>query len=174
MKSKKRKSRYKLKAKIFRTLGILALAITTIGSFLIYEYKVNWVNFKQDLDNFVLVNEHSVKLNLAIALPFAIVLVVFVIVASKKNKDFFTHRLSLNLLFIIIILYLFYSIVEVTIASLIGAFAGSLIDEFIFSPLSMKYTRLATEKKELDFEYEKEKRRIIARKKAEEELDGSV
>ena len=54
------------------------------------------------------------------------------------------------------------------------AFLGSIIDEFIFIPLATRNKELYEENKEVDTEYDKEMRRIKARQKVKEDLDGSV
>jgi hypothetical protein len=71
-------------------------------------------------------------------------------------------------------LYLVYSIIEITLATLIGAFAGAIIDEFVFNPLAIANKQKFLESKDVDTEYDKEMRRIKARKKVKEDLDGSV
>ena len=70
--------------------------------------------------------------------------------------------------------YLIYSIIEATLCSLIGAFVGSVIDDFGFSVAAQRNKLLSERQQDINLEYEKELRRIEARKKVEEELDGSV
>ena len=60
------------------------------------------------------------------------------------------------------------------LATLIGAFVGAIVDEFIFNPLGLANKQKFLENKEVDTEYDKEMRRIKARKKVKEDLDGSV
>jgi hypothetical protein len=92
----------------------------------------------------------------------------------RKNRQFFNDKASLGLLTTIVIFYLVYSVIEVTLFSLVGAFVGTTIDEFIFSPISKHYKMLAGEERDIDNEYKREQRRIKARKQAQEDLDGSV
>jgi hypothetical protein len=65
-------------------------------------------------------------------------------------------------------------VIELTLATLVGAFIGSIVDEFLFAPLANNEKAKFEENKDVDIEYEKEMRRIKARKKAKEDLDGSV
>lgn len=126
------------------------------------------------MENFFVVQEETVKLNLLIAFPLLISLVIFLFIMRKRNREFFADKVSMSILIAIVILYLVYSVVAVALASLAGAFAGSLVDEIMFTPLSKKYKTLYDEEHDIDLEYEKEKRRIIARNQAREDLNGSV
>ena len=170
---KKRKN-YKRRSKIFRLIGQLTIGLFTVSGFIIYESIIDWSNLKQDIENFIVVNQQSIKLNFGIAFPFLIALIVFLFVMLKKNREFFKDKVSFNLLMTIIVLYLFYSVVEATLCALIGALCGSLLDEIIFNPLSKSAKIKANEQHEFELEEEREKRRIKARRKAREELDGSV
>lgn len=166
--------KYKRRATIFRLIGLLIVASTTIGAFLIYQYVVNWENFSQNTDVFVVVNEESLKLNSSIAAPLFGGLFVFMIVLLRRNKDFFSTKYSIGLILALALMYLIYSIIEVVLFSLVGAVAGSIVDDYIFRPLSRMYDEKAKDQEEIEDEFEKEKRRIKARKLAREDLDGSV
>ena len=65
-------------------------------------------------------------------------MIVFLIVMIKKNKEFFSDKISMSLLIAILFTYLVYSMIEVTLFSLIGAFTGSLIDEMLFNNLAKR------------------------------------
>lgn len=166
---------YKLRSRVYKVAGEATLAATTLGGFAIYESAINWSNFKQDMENFVMIQENSVKLNLAMAFPMLIAIIVYLAVVLKKNREFFKDKVSIGLLLTIVILYMFYSIIEVAMASLIGAFGGSLLSEFVFTPLSQSAKKKHEYEQVLSSEYDKEKIRITARKLVEsEDMDGSV
>lgn len=173
-KKKSKKKNHNLRSKVYKVTGTATTGLTTMGGFVAYGAFTDWAGFKQDLDNFIVVQQESIKLNLALAIPMLIGVIVFLFVTMKKNKDFFSDKVSIGLLTTILICYLIYSIIEITLASLVGAFVGSVIDEFGFSMLANKNKQKAEEEKEVDSEYEKELRRIKAREKARETLNGSV
>jgi len=166
--------KYQSKSRIFKGLGIASTTIGTLGGFLIYQFAVDWQNFQTELENFIVVNQENIKLNLVLALPILISIIVFISITLRKNREFFKDKVSLSLLMTIAIFYLIYSVIELTLASLTGAFLGSIVDEFIFTPIAERNKELFEENKGIDVEYEKEMRRIKARKKVKEELDGSV
>lgn len=171
-KSMKKETNYKTKSLVYKTLGLSTLGLTTSGGFLTYQILTDWASFQTEFENFMVVQEETVKLNMAIAMPVLIGLIVFIFVAMKKNRDFFRDKTSIGLLLAITILYLVYSVLEVTLASLVGAFVGSLIDEFIFMPLSKKNLKLSEEAHERDLEYDKETIRIKARQQAQKDIGG--
>jgi L-cystine uptake protein TcyP (sodium:dicarboxylate symporter family) len=166
--------KYQKRSRLFKGLGIASTSLGTLGGFLVYQIAIDWQNFQTELENFVVISQENVKLNMILALPILISIIVFVGVTLRKNREFFKDKVSLSLLMTITIFYLIYSVIELTLASLIGAFLGSIIDEFIFTPISLRNKELFEENKDIDVEYEKEMRRIKARKKVKEELDGSV
>lgn len=166
--------KYQNRSKLFKGLGIASTSIGTLGGFLVYQIAIDWQNFQTELENFVVISQENVKLNMILALPILISIIVFVGVTLRKNREFFKDKVSLSLLMTIAIFYLIYSVIELTLASLIGAFLGSIVDEFIFTPIALRNKELFEENKDIDVEYEKEMRRIKARKKVKEELDGSV
>lgn len=170
MKRKKKKN-YKIRSIVYKGAGTTTVTATTLGGFFAYEISTDWANFKQELDNFLVVNEQTLKLNLAIAFPILISIIVLLFVLLKKNRSYFRDKISLGLLTTILVFYLIYSIIEVAMASLIGAFIGSVTDDFIFSPLSKSAKEKSKEQREIDIEVEKERKRLVARK---EYLDGSV
>jgi hypothetical protein len=133
--AKQNKKRYKRIN--FLSKGFIGL--TTVGGFVGYQSYINWDNFQEDLENFVLVEENSMKLNVAVAMPFLIAMLVYLFVMRKKNKDFFRDKASLGLFIAILITYAFYSIAQALLFSLIGAFVGVIFDEWAFTPLSQKY-----------------------------------
>lgn len=165
---------YRNKSRLFKALGITSTSLGTLGGFFIYQMAIDWQNFQSELENFVVVNQENIKLNMVLALPILISIIVFVGITLRKNREFFKDKVSLSLLMTIAIFYLIYSVIELTLASLTGAFLGSIVDEFVFTPLARRNTELFEENKGVDIEYEKEMRRIKARKKAKEDLDGSV
>lgn len=166
--------KYRRKSRLFRFIGLLIVATTTMGAFIVHQYVTNWENFSQNTDVFVVVNEESMKLNSALAMPLFAGLFVFLIVAMRRNKDFFSTKYSIGLIIALALMYLIYSIIEVVLFSLVGAVAGGVVDDYIFRPLANFYREKADDQEEIEDEFEKEKRRIKARKLAREELDGSV
>lgn len=165
---------YNTRSKLYKALGNLTIGITTLGGFYAYESYIDWENFKNDVDNFVVVQEESVKLNLVFALPFLIGVLVYLFVMRKRNADFFKDKASISLLFAITISYLIYSVIELALFSMIGAFVGSLADELGFSMLSKKAKEKAVEDRDIEIEYAKEINRIKAREQALSDLNGSV
>jgi len=166
--------KYKIRSKIFRAAGIGTIATTTLGGFFAYQAAIDWQNFKNELDQFVVIEENYTKLNLLIALPALMGLLVFVFVMLRKNRQFFSDKASLSLFITLVVLYLMYSVIEVTLFSLVGAFVGTTVDEFVFAPISKHYKNLAGEERDIENEYKREQRRIKARAQAREDLDGSV
>lgn len=74
----KKTKNYKLRSKVYKGLGTSSIAITTLGGFVAYESAIDWNNFKTELENFIVVNPETVKLNLAIAFPLLIAILVFI------------------------------------------------------------------------------------------------
>jgi hypothetical protein len=173
---KKKNKNYKRRAKTYKIIGKASTAVTTLGSFFAYESIIDWSNFKQNMEDFIVVNQENIKLNLAIAFPILISVVVFLAVFLKKNKKYFSDKISLGLLLAIIIMYMIYSTIEVALVSMIGAWVGVTADEVVFSPLSQRSQEIALEEKSIKSEFDKEKQRILARKAAlyEDGTDGSV
>ena len=171
MKKQKKPKNYKLRSKVYKGVGMGTIGVTTIGGFLTYQLTTDWASFN-DLANSVVTE--GTKLNMAIAIPLLVSIVVFLLVFRKKNQEFFKNNISVTLLIGIMVLYLMYSVIEMTMVSLAGAFVGTLADETIFSTLSKSAKIKSAEKQEIDIEYDKEVRRIEARKKAEVDLGGSV
>lgn len=169
-----KKPNHKLRSKVYKSSGYGLIGLTTFGAFFAYQTAIDWSNFRQELDDFIIVQQETVKLNLAIAFPMLIAILVFLFVFRRKNREALKDKASMTLLTLIILLYLVYSVIEVAMVSLIGAFGGTFIDEFILNPLSLKHKALAERDQDIDQEYEREKRRLIARKEAEADLDGSV
>lgn len=166
--------KYRRKSRLFRFIGLLIVATTTLSAFLIYQYIVDWESFSQTTDVFVVVNEESLKLNTTLAAPMFGGLFVLLIVILRRNRDFFSTKYSIGLIIALVLMYLIYSIIEVVLFSLVGAVVGSILDDYIFKPISNYYYEKAEDQEEIEDEFEKEKRRIKARKMAREELDGSV
>lgn len=165
---------YRKRSKVLRGAGLTTIGLTTTGGFFAYQSIIDWNNFKNDLTDFVVVNQTNVKLNLSIALPFLIGMIVFLIVMIKKNKEFFSDKISMSLLIAILFTYLIYSTIEVTLFSLIGAFTGSLIDEMLFNNLAKRDKIRAGDEKEYAMEKRKEQIRLKARAEARANNDGSV
>lgn len=166
---------YKLRSKVYKKLGTTTIGLTTIGGFATYESIIDWQNFKNDLTNFVIANTNDYKLNLAVAFPAIIAMIVYLIVVLKKNKEYFKDKASIGLLIAIGVTYLIYCVVDSLLWALVGAFVGCVMDEFVFSSLSANALSKYEDNKDLETEKKKEKIRIEARKKAkEEDLDGTV
>jgi hypothetical protein len=166
--------KYRRKARVFKALGYLSLGTGTLGGFFVYQFATDWQQFQTELQNFIVINENNVKLNMVLAIPILLSIIIFTWITLRKNREFFQDKVSLSLLMTISSLYLVYSIIELTLATLVGAFAGAIIDEFVFNPLAIANKQKFVENKEVDAEYNKEMRRIKARQKAKEDLDGSV
>ena len=171
---KEKKKKYKLRAAFWTVGGYTTIASFTVLGFLGYQFLVDWQNFKNELDNFVIIQEESVKLNMTIALPMLIGLLIFLWVVGRKNADFFRNKISLTLLTTLMVLYLVYSVIELTLFTLLGASIGGLFDDYFFAIMARRNREKAEDQKDIDSEYEKEKKRIIARQQAREELDGTV
>lgn len=166
----KKTKNYKLRSKVYKGLGTSSIAITTLGGFVAYESAIDWNNFKKELENFIVVNPETVKLNLAIAFPLLIAFLVFIWVFRKKNAEALKGKVALPLLFGIIFLWLIYSIIEAMLCAMVGAFVGSVFDEFLFSPLSSSAKLKAKDDHEIALEMRREK----ARKRARDDIDGTV
>ena len=95
---------YKLRATLWAFFGYLSVGLGTVIGFLAYQFLVDWQDFKDDLNNFVVIQEDSVKLNMAIALPMLIALLIFLWVVGRKNVDFFRNKTSLTLLTTLMVL----------------------------------------------------------------------
>lgn len=165
---------FRTKSRVFKALGVASTTLGTFGGFFVYQFATNWENFQTELENFVVVNQESIKLNMVLALPILISIIVFLGITLKKNREFFKDKVSLGLLMTIAIFYLVYSVIEMTLATLVGAFLGSVIDDFIFSPIAQANEQLYLDNKDIDVEYDKEMKRIKAREKVKVDLDGSV
>lgn len=171
MKNKKEKN-YKLRSKVYNGIGNSTFGLGVFGSFFGYEMATDWSNFKNELDNFVVINQETLKINLFIALPALIVLVIYVILWRKRNKKALEEsgNITFGILIALIITYAVYSIIEVTMITLAGAFAGSLLDSYIFKPLSNGAKLKSMDDQEIVLEMRREK----ARKRARDDIDGTV
>jgi membrane protein insertase Oxa1/YidC/SpoIIIJ len=167
--------RHKRRARWYRFFGIFSIFSTTTGAFLFYGMVTDWEQFVRDIEGFAVVQENYLKLNIFYALPMLMGVVVFLFIMIRKNREFFKDKASLGVLTTLIVFYLIYSMIELTLFALSGALVGTLVDEFIFSPLSKRERKLASEERDVDSEFRKEQRRIKARRQAqEEELNGTV
>lgn len=176
MKKQKQKN-YKLRSKVYGGAGNSIFALTTLGSFVGYEIATDWSNFKTDLDNFMVMQPETMKLNFYIAFPALIALLVYVIIWRKRNKKQLEEsgNVTFGILIALLISIAIYSIIEITMITLAGAFVGSITDSTIFKPLAKGAKNKAYIDQDIELETEKEKRRILARKKArEEDLSGTV
>jgi hypothetical protein len=171
---KKKTINYRRRARLFKALGYTTLGTGTLGGFFVYQLATDWSQFQTDLENFIVVQQESIKLNMVIAIPVLLSILIFTWITLRKNREFFKDKVSLSLLMSISSLYLVYSVIELTLATLVGAFTGAIIDEFIFTPLANANQQKFLDNKEVDAEYDKEMRRIKARQKVKEDLDGSV
>lgn len=172
---------YKRRKKAVQITSKSLIGLTTAGGFFAYEMVIDWANFKSDIENFFVVQEETLQLNVMVAMPFLIGLIVFLIIMRKKNKEYFKDKVSIGVLIAILITYFFYSIAEAVLFSLIGAFVGTFIDEFGLTPIVNSYAKKEAKALSYEEEYDKEKIRISARKNAQEEsreeevkLNGSV
>ena len=89
---------YRAKSRVFKALGVGSTVLGTLGGFFIYQFSTNWQNFQTELENFVVVNQESVKLNMVIALPILISIIVFTGITLRNNREFFKDKVSLSLL----------------------------------------------------------------------------
>lgn len=177
MKEKKtKKKNYKLRSKVWRGTGFLTIGLTTFGGIFGYLALTDFEIFSNEVNNFFVVNPETVKLNGFFAMPLLIGFVIYIIIMLRKNKEILKGKYSLKLFFIIILMYLVYSIIEISLVAASSALIGLVADEGVLLPISRKNKLKANEEKEFDLEYEKEKRRIQARIQAQKELDldGSV
>ena len=165
---------YKLRSRLWSLGGYVTLLLSTVGGFLVYGLATDWNQFRDELENFVVVQEETIKLNMVIALPLLISALIFIFVVGRKNREFFQNKLSLSILTTLVIFYLIYSVIELTLFALLGAFIGSMFDDFVFSAIAKNNLKLSEEQKDIEYEYDREKRRIKARQQAREELDGTV
>lgn len=168
-----KKPRYKLRANIQKALGTTSIAAGGVGGFLGYQFYNGWEEFSEGMKDFVVVQENSLKLNVFIALPILLSLLITFFVFKKKNKEIFREKMSLNLLLITAVTFIIYSVIGIAFFTLLGLLGGSIIEETIFGPLAKKNLQRVGIQKEYDTEYEKEKVRIKARKEARE-YNGSV
>lgn len=166
----KKKKNYKLRSKVYKASGNGLVFLTTFGAWFGYESAIDWSNFKNELGNFIVVSQESLKINLAIAFPLLMLILLFSIIYKKKNSDFFKDKISFSLFIAILVMWIIYSTVEIVLIGLIGAFAGVIVDEVIFTPMSKK----AKLKADDDHEIAMEERKISVRKKAREDIDGTV
>lgn len=166
----KKNKNYKKRSKVYSGLGTLTLLGFTGGGFFGYEIITDWSNFKNEFENFVVIQEDSFKVNIAIALPALIALLVFVWVYRKKHKKALEGKVAFSLFFLLIFLWIVYSIIEVVLFTVMGAFVGSAIDEALFMPLSNSASKKAID----DHDVELEMRREKSRRKVREEIDGTV
>jgi hypothetical protein len=65
----KETKKFRTKARVFKALGYTTTAVGTLGGFFAFQMFTNWEQFQTQLENFVVVNQESVKLNLVLALP---------------------------------------------------------------------------------------------------------
>ena len=171
MKNKKEKN-YKLRSKVYNGVGNSVFGLGVFGSFFGYEMATDWSNFKNELDEFVVINEETLKVNLFIALPALIVICIYIILWIKRNKKALEEsgNITFGILIALIITYAVYSIIEVTMITLSGAFVGSLLDSYIFKPLSNSAKLKSMDDHEIALEMRREK----ARKRARDDIDGTV
>jgi magnesium-transporting ATPase (P-type) len=169
-----KKKNHLLKSRLFKLIGTATIFMSISLGVIVYEIMIDWENFATDYKDFFIVEEGSMRLNSFIAFPLLIGFLVFLFIARKRNNEFFREHTSIGILIAIMIFYLIYSVIVLTMAALIGAFFGSVVDETIFTPKAKREKRIHTEEHENDLEYEKEKRRILARKQAREDFGGNV
>lgn len=171
MKAKKTKN-HKLRGRMWRTAGMSTIGLTSFGGFYAYQSITDFEGLQEEITNFVLVNQETVQLNFTFALPGLVGLIIYVWLMRKRNADFFKGKASFSMAILIAFLYLVYSIIEISLFSLIGAWVGVVIDEFGFSPLANKNYRLAQNDVDRKEEYEREKIRIEARRQANQDIRG--
>lgn len=176
---KEKKRNYWLRSKVYRTTGYATIGLTTIGGVSAYKFLIQpgeqvtedletaWAMF---MDN-IWIEQTGYRLNLILALPYLIGIIVFLIVILKKNKAYFNDKISLGLLITILTLYSIYSLIGYAMSSLIGALIGTLAFELVFEPLSLRAKEEADFIKELKKEKRKEK---VRREVRNDDLDGIV
>lgn len=167
--------KYNNKAKLVKGLGYGSIGVGTMSGFFVYEGMNDFVELKDAVENFTVVSEQGMKLNPMISIPLIISGVVFLIVMYKKNKDFLKGKATLGVLIATLITYLFYSVINITLASLVGCLAGCIIDEVVCEPLYVKNMKLVDENYQLELEAKKEAKRLAKRKELEAlTTDGTV
>ena len=179
---KQKKQNNKLRSKVYRASGISLIGASTLGGVGVYEFAIKpqaevGVEIQQNIQFFLdnmFIEPETAKLNMVLAIPFLISLIVFLVITLKKNKAYFSDKMSMGLLTLILVLYLIYSLIGYMMSSLIGALAGVLIDEFIFMPLSIKAKKQAELDKDYEVEYKKEKVRLKAKRDVESGYEGVV
>lgn len=175
---KEKKKNYKLRAYNIRLLGFILIGLCILGGVGVYELVIKpetqtitelenaWGMLKEN----IFVEQEGMKLNFFIAGPALVGIIIWLIIILKKNKKFFNDKISLGLLIMIIIFYTIYSLIGWIMSSLIGAFVGVVIMEFVLEPMAKRNMLYASEDKEIRLEMKKER----ARRKVRDEIDGTV
>jgi cell division septal protein FtsQ len=89
---------YRNKSRLFKALGITSTVLGTLGGFFIYQMAIDWQNFQSELENFVVVNQENIKLNMVISIAyFNLDYCFYVGITLRKNREFFKDKVSLSL-----------------------------------------------------------------------------
>lgn len=172
MEEKNQAKKHSRLATLYKSAGMTAIGLGSLGGFYGYQSLTNFEDFSQNINNFVMIEEQSMKLDIIFALPFLAGMLVFMWIMRKKNPEFFRTKVSFTLLSFTFTLYLIYSIIQVTMFSLVGATLGAIIDEFVMTPLANTQSEKAGDEKSLALETKKEQQRIKARQRAENDARG--
>ena len=155
-------------------LNIIELALVGLGGFggfLGYEISHHWENFVKDYTNFALFKQ-GYKLNLLIAFPMLICMIITFAVLLKQKKEFVKKHISLDLLIAIACLYFVYAIIEMILLTLIGILIGVSSGEFIIEPIKNNIKEKSDIEQDIKLEYDKEKMRIKAREEQKQQLNN--
>lgn len=178
MKENNKQVNHKFRSRLYKGLGVGTISASTLGGVSVYEFLIKpseqvGQEFESGIQMFmdnIIVQPETAQLNIVLALPFLIGIIVWLLVMKKKNKEYFKDKMSLSLFVLIAVLYLVYSIIGYAMSSLIGAWIGVMIEEFLFNPLAEKSMSEVEFQKDIEKEKRKEMARAIARKKAERDL----
>lgn len=170
MANKEKRKNYKKRTKVYKGLGSTTIGLTGVAAPLGYEMAINFSNFKNEIENFVVIQEETFKLNLAIAIPALVALLVMALVYRKKYAKALEGKVAFSLFIASVSLWMVYSVIEVALFTVMGAFVGASIDEMIFTPLARGAEIKAKEDKEIELEVRKER----VRKRVRDETDGTV
>ena len=167
---KKRKDKKPLsdksKVRILNITEIMLIVLGGLGGFLGFEITHHWENFVQDYTKFALIKQ-GYKLNLMIAFPLLISLIVVVAVLLKQKREFMKKHITLDLLIAIACLYFIYAIIEIVLLTLCGILIGVMGGEFVITPIRNSVLSRMDLDDELNKEFKKEKVRIKAREDLE-------
>ena len=168
-----KKPNYKARATALRATGIGITSVFTLGGFIGYEALTNFEHFSQQ--SFTEISDGQILVSPYFAIPLVIGIIISLFVVLRKNKEYFKDKATLGLFIATIFTFAFFSIAGMLLFTLVGATAGSLIDETIFLPLAKKELVKADDQHIIDRAYKEEKLRAKARQEFEKENElGNV